>query len=192
MKLSKPAHRSLMVTMVLVLMALASTVAATAKGEQLRRTMAEIALLNSQMTQRKAEAAGIRDALWTRLGKIKSEAWHEVREKGLKTEAEVLGNPRVRFDLMLMADIRAYTERYTQKIGYYRVACDRLSYLYQQADDDLKIINTLSDLKIDALISQSEKVLDSYLPDAQTIILEPGTLNIEPPEKIWEDLKMEK
>jgi DnaJ-domain-containing protein 1 len=173
----------------LVLMALPSTAAADSKGEQLRRTMADIALLNSQMEQRKAEAAGIRDALSARLGEIKTEAWREVGEKGLKTEADVLGNPRILYDLMLMADIQAYTSRYTQKIGYYRLACDRLSYLYQQADDDLKIINTLSDLKIDALISQVEKVLNGYLPDAQTIVLQPGTLAVAPPEKVWESLK---
>jgi hypothetical protein len=185
----KLSHRSIIWVIILLVATLPSTVAARAKAEQLRRTMADIALLNSQMAHRKAEAAGIRDALAVRLDEIKTEALREVREKGLKTEADVLANPRVRFDLMLMADVQAYTGRYGQKIGYYRVACDRLSYLYQQADDDLKIINTLSDLKIDALISQVEKVLDSYLPDAQTIVLNPGTLKIDPPEKIWKALK---
>jgi hypothetical protein len=188
--LLKPSQRSFIWLIVLVLsMMLPSTVTANAKGEQLRRTMADIALLNSQMAQRKADAAGIRDALSARLAEIKSEAWREVREKGINTEADVLRNPRLLYDLMLMAEIKAYSERYSQKIGFYRVACDRLTYLYQQADDDLKIVSTLSDLKIDALVSQVEKVLDGYLPAAQTIVLQPGTLKIEPPEKSGNHLK---
>ncbi|MBC2713320.1 MAG: hypothetical protein HGJ94_20680 [Desulfosarcina sp.] len=185
MKPSKITHRSLMLVIVLVLMALPSTVTGNAKGERLRQTMADISLLNSQMAQRKTDAAGIRDSLSTRLEEIKTEALRELREKGIRTEADALGNPRLLYDLKLMAEIQAYIDRYTEKMGYYRVACDRLSYLYQQADDDLKIVSTLSGMKIGELISQAEKILEAYLPDAQTIAIQPDTLTIEPPEKIW-------
>ena len=119
--------------------------------------MADIALLNSQMAQRKTDAGGIRDALSAQLEAIKTEARREWQEKGINTEAEALKNPRLLYDLMLMAEIQAYIHRYTQKIGDYRVACDRLSYLYQQADDDLKIVSTLSGMKIDALVFTGRK-----------------------------------
>ena len=181
-----------MFVLVLVLTALPSSVVANNSGEMLRRTMADIALLNSQIIQRMAEADEIRAALSAKRQEIEAEAWREVNDKGIKTQAEALKNPRVFHDLMLIAEIKAYIHRYTLKIGYYRVAADRLSYLYQEADDDLKIVNTLSGMKIDALISQSEKVLDGYLPDAQTIIIQPGALTIEAPENIWETLNAKK
>jgi hypothetical protein len=184
----KITYRSVMFVIVLVSMALPSSALANEKGELLRRAMAEIALLNNQMAQRKTEAIGIREALSGQLEAIKKEAWRELNQKGIKTEAEALTNPRLFYDLMLMAEIEAYMNRYMQKISYYRVAGDRLSYLYQQADDDLKIVTTLSGMKIDALISQAEKVLDGYLPDAQTIIIQPDTLTIESPEKVWQTL----
>lgn len=188
----KPIKRTLRwLGLVMALVLLAPPIIATAndKGELLRRTMADIALLNSQMAQRKADAAGIRDALARRLKEIQSEIGQQLREKSIKTRDEALDNPRIFYDLKLMAEIQAYNERYAQKIAYYRVACDRLSYLYQQADDDLKIVSALSDLKIDALISQTEKVLDAYLPDAQTIVIQPDTLVMDPPQKIWQSLK---
>ena len=184
--------RSLVLVIVLVLMALPSSVMANDKGELLRRTMADIALLNSQMAQRKTDADGIREALSARLDEIEAEAWRELKEKGINTESEALRNPRLLYDMMLMAEIQAYIHRYTQKIGYYRVASDRLSYLYQQADDDLKIVTTLSGMKIDALISQAEKILSGYLPDAQTIVIQPENLTIEAPEKIWKTLRSRK
>ena len=182
-------HRAIIFVMVLAFLVLPSTVTANNNDEKLRQTLADISLLNSQLAQRRTDADGIREALSARLEEIKTEAWREWREKGIKTDAEALKNPRLLYDLMLMAEIQAYIKRYTQKIGYYRVACDRLSYLYQQADDDLKIVNTLSGMKIDALISQAEKILDDYLSDAQTLIIQPDKLTIEAPEKIWETFK---
>lgn len=179
---------SLMSVIVLVLLVLPSTVAADNNAERLRETMTDIALLKGQMVQRKTDADGIRDALSEYLKAIETEARREWREKGLNTEVEALNNPRLLYDLMLMAEIQAYIRRYTQKIGYYRVACDRLSYLYQQADDDLKIVSTLSGMKIDALASQADKILDGYLPQAQTIVIQPDKLTIETPEKMWEAL----
>lgn len=178
-----------MAVIILVLLVLPLTVTANDKAELLRQTMAEIALLNRQMAQRKTDAVGIRDALAERLEVIKTEARRERREKGINTEVEALKNPRLLYDLMLIAEIQAYIHRYTQKIGDYRVACDRLSYLYQQADDDLKIVRTLSGMKIDALVSQAEKTLDGYRPEAQTIVIQPDKLTIEAPEKMWHALK---
>ncbi len=182
-------HRLLMPVIVLALLVWPSSVTANNKAELLRQTMADIALLNSQMAQRKTDAGGIRDALSAQLEAIKTEARREWREKEIDTEAEALKNPRLLYDLMLMAEIQAYIQRYTQKIGDYRVACDRLSYLYQQADDDLKIVSTLSGMKIDALISTAEKILDGYRPEAQTIVIQPNKLTIEASEKMWQALK---
>ena len=192
MKPSMIICRSLIAVIVLVSLVWPSTVTAGDKEQLLRQTMADIALLNSQMAQRRTDADGIRDALSAQLETIEAEARREWQEKGINTEAEALNTPRLLYDLMLMAEIQAYIHRYTQKIGYYRVACDRLSYLYQQADDDLKIVSTLSGMKIDALISQADKILDDYLPEAQTIVIHPDQLTIQAPEKIWETLKSRK
>jgi hypothetical protein len=181
-------YRLLLTAIVLTSLVWPSTVTANNKAELLRQTMADIALLNSQMAQRKTEADAIREALSVQLEAIDAEARQRWREKGFNRKADALKDPRLFYDLMLMAEIEAYIDRYAQKIGYYRVACDRLSYLYQQADDDLKIVSTLSDMKIDALVSQAEKVLDGYLPEAQTIIIQPDTLAIQSPEKMWETL----
>lgn len=152
------------------------------KGEQLRRSMAEIALLNGQMAQRKDEATDIRDKLLAQVELYKKEAFKELRDNKIDTGADALSQPRIYYNLKLIAEHQAYIDRYIERIDFYRVACDRLSYLYQQADDDLKIVNTLSDLKIDALVSQTGKILDDYLSDAQTIVVNPSTITNASPE----------
>jgi hypothetical protein len=172
----------------LVLASFALAMGASEKGEQLRRTMAEVALLNSQMAQRKDDAASTREKLSIKLGKLKREASQIIGKNKIETRADALEHPRVYYNLLLMAELEAYIDRYTERIAYYRVACDRLSYLYQQADDDFKIANTLSDLKIDALVGQTEKILDGYLPDAQTLVINPSTLSIASPDDVLDTL----
>jgi len=172
----------------LVLLVWPSPAAADDSAKRLRETMADIALLKGQMTQRKTDADAIRDALMVQLEAIETEARREWREKGIDTEADALKNPKLFYDLMLMAEIQAYMDRYAQKKAFYRVACERLGYLHQQADDALKIVSTLSGMKIDAFASQAEKILDGYRPESQTIVIQPDQLIIEAPEKMWNAL----
>lgn len=181
-------HR-LCVLFLLIMTTLPSVSTAGDKGAQLRRAMADIALLSGQMNQRKADAVHIREQLADQLKAIEAEAGKIVREEGITSQEKALAHPRLFYDLKLMAEIRAYIDRYSRKIGYYRVAGDRLGYLYQQADDDLKIVNTLSDLKIGALVSQTERILDGYFTDAQTLVIDPQRITIDPPEKMWAQLK---
>jgi hypothetical protein len=166
----------------------AVTAAASNGAEQLRKTMADISLLNSQLAQRRADAASLREELARRMEEIKAEIRETAAELGIKDEAEALKTPRILFDLQLIAEIQAYMKRYAREMSYYQVACDRLSYLYQQADDDLKIVNTLSGMKIGALVSQTEKIVNAYLPDAQTIVIQPDSMVIASTESVWKSL----
>ena len=184
MRITKRIEKSWVLGVLLALAFFSLADAAADKGEQLRRSMAEIALLNGQMAQRKDDALSIRETLSQKLKELDSEAREVLRANKIRSQIDALEHPRIYYNLLLMAEIEAYMGRYTEKIAYYRVACDRLSYLYQQADDDLKIVNTLSDLKIDALIVQTEKILDGYLPDAQTIVINPATLAVVKPENL--------
>jgi hypothetical protein len=165
-----------------------TTGAANEKSGQLRRAMADLSLLNNQLQERKAEAEKIRGALYSQLKLIQTEARNEIRKANIEDKNEALQKPRIFYDLMLIAEIQAYLERYKKKIGFYRVACDRLSYLYQRADDDLKIVNTLSGMKVEALVSQANLLNEAYLSEAQTILIRPELIAPQPPADVWEKL----
>jgi hypothetical protein len=177
---------SFIVIVAYLLVVVPAPVNASDKEGQLRQAMADIALLNHQLVQRRSEAVEIRDALAARLETIETEVLRHAREGSIDSEKAALNTPRLRYDLMLIAELEAYIDRYNQKIGYFRLACDRLSYLYQQADDDLKIVTALSGLKVDALISQVEKTIDAYLADSQALVIIGDALNMVPPEKVWQ------
>jgi hypothetical protein len=166
-------------------------VATMANGtdDRLKRKMAEIALLNNQMAQRRTDALQVRNALVSQLESILAEVRETVHLEAVKNVVQARQHPRLWHDLKLVAEIEAYIDRYTQKAAYYKLAGDRLGYLYQQADDDLKIVNALSDMKIDALVAQADRIIERYLTDAQTIVIRPETLPIAPPETVWDSIR---
>ena len=89
------------------------TVMANDKGDQLYRTMADISLLNSQMSQRKEDAVEIRDQLVAQLKAISEEAKQKIQDKKIETQAQALENSRIFYDMRLMAEIQAYVDRTT-------------------------------------------------------------------------------
>ena len=78
-----------------VLLALVSSAMAADKAEQLRRTMADIALLSSQLVQRRADASVIRDELATRHAALREEALKIVKEKQIDMPSKALEQPRL-------------------------------------------------------------------------------------------------
>jgi len=158
------------------------------KTEQLRRIMAQITVRTSQIAQRQADAAALREALALKLAGIQTEVWHEFHATEIKTESDLFERPKLWYSLMLMAEIESYRNRYREKIDDYRLICDRLDYLYQQAADDLKMVATLPGVTVDARAAQADEILEAAFVDAQSILIDPGRLHTDPPATIWKNL----
>ncbi len=152
---------------------------------ELRQKMADISLLQSQLNERKREAINIRESLYTHLTVLKSEIEDLVAQKKIRDFKTAQYHPRVRYNIQLSGEIMAYIDQFNQKIRFYQIGQDKLDYLYQQADDDLKIINTLTHLKIEALLAQIDVVIFEYLPEAHRILISLSELEIDRADVIW-------
>ena len=155
------------------------------KSNELRRKMAEISLLHDQLTEKKEQAFLIRERLYHQLEEYVSEIKIIIKKKKITTYQNIGRAPRIGFNLKLIAEQIQYRKKFDEKILFYQIGTDKLEYLYQQADDDLKMVNTLNDLKIEALLSQIKKVLEQYITEAHKIIIDHNTFNIIEPEKLW-------
>ena len=74
------------------------------------------------------------------------------------------------------------------KLLFLQTGRDRLSYLRQLAEDDIRMIATLNDLKIDALTTQISLVINRYMPEAHTIQIDPQDLTLLTDQQVWERL----
>ena len=154
----------------------------------LQQKMAEINLLQNQLNQRKNNAVEIREKLYGHLSILGSEIKTIAAQKKIETFKGAQAHPRVLHNLQLYGEVQSYIDQINQKIRYYQIGLDKLDYLYQCADDDLKIINTLTHLKIEALVTQIDMVIQTYLPEAHRILISLDNLNIGDAKTVWSQM----
>ncbi len=151
----------------------------------LQQKLAEISLLQNQLNERKSEAIAIREKLYLQLANLTKEIKTIITQEKITSYSSSLANPRVRHNLKLSAEISNYIDQFNQKIRFYQIGQDKLDYLFQRADDDLKIIHTLTNLKIEALLVQIEAVIFEYLPEAHRILIHLDDLEKIDTSMIW-------
>lgn len=154
----------------------------------LQQKMAEISLLQNQLSQRKTNAIEIREKLYGHLSTLGSEVKTIAAQKKITTFKGVQAHPRVLHNLQLYGEIQSYIDQINQKIRYYQIGLDKLDYLYQCADDNLKIINTLTHLKIEAFLTQIDIIIQTYLPEAHRILISLDNLDISDAKTVWNQI----
>jgi hypothetical protein len=166
-------------------------VRAGTKAAALQQCLADISLLHSQLQERIKSAETLRDALYKEVKELRAEVVALKKEHHIRTFAEGVKIPRVRYNLTLIRELEGYIADFNEKIRYLQIGSDKLYYLYHQADDDLRIIQTLNDLKIEALLSQIDGVMDTFLPEAHNLLIDLSRIPYETPEHIWEKIDKE-
>jgi hypothetical protein len=171
----------------LILMNL-TPVQAAPKAATLQQRLADISLLHSQLQERIGSAEALREALHKEVKSLRAEILALKKERNIRTYEKGVENSRIRYNLTLIRELKGYIANFNEKIRFLQIGSDKLYYLYHQADDDLRIIHTLSDLKIEALLSQIDGVMTTYLPEAHNLLIDLSRMPYETPERIWEEI----
>lgn len=166
----------------------ASTANAESKAEELQRKIADIGLLKDQLSDRKKQAESVLAELLSQQQALASEVRLLQKSYDFKSYQQVQEFDRARHNIELLRTITAYVEAFTRKIRFYQSGHDKLTYLHQMAEDDIKMISTLSDFEIDALTTQISLVINRYLRDAHIIQIDPDKIDLAPPDKIWQKI----
>jgi hypothetical protein len=165
-----------------------SPVQAATKAASLQQRLADISLLHSQLQERIASAETLRETLYNEVKNLRAEVLALKKERQIRTFDQGIEIPRIRYNLTLIRELKGYIANFNEKIRFLQIGADKLYYLYHQTDDDLRIVHTLSDLKIEALLSQIDGVMDAYLPEAHNLLMDLSRIPYESPERIWEEI----
>ncbi|MCJ8501054.1 hypothetical protein [Desulfatitalea alkaliphila] len=168
---------------------LAPLAGANTKGAQLEQIVADIDLLQQQLKDRIDQAGMLHAALAEQRTTLNAEIQVLLRSLKIKELRQTNDHPRLRHNLELLRTIHTYMDELEAKQVLYRTGRDRLSYLRQLARDDIRMIRTVSDLKIDALTTQISMVINRYLPEAHTIQIDPQKVSLLPIESVWQRVK---
>lgn len=162
--------------------------AANSKTEELQRKIADIRLLQQQLEDRRQQAETVLKSLSVQQGNLASEVRLLQRSFDFKSYQQVQNNDRARYNIELLRNILAYSEAFFKKIKIYQTGNDKLNYLLELAEDDIKMMRTLSDFQIDALATQISLVINKYLHEAHIIQIDPKNIKPPSPEKVWEGI----
>lgn len=158
------------------------------KLSDLTNKMAEISSLRDKVIQRQAQASKLIKQLSQTMVDLKEEIKGEKRKLRITSCQEAIRNPRVDYNIKLIQKILVYISRLNEKIQYLDIASEELAFLYQQAEDDLKILETLSDMKIEKLMGQINQTTHKYQSEANRLVIDSDGIVLSPPEEIWESI----
>ncbi|RJQ75016.1 MAG: hypothetical protein C4519_16145 [Desulfobacteraceae bacterium] len=162
---------------------------ANAKRLELERKIADLSLLHQQLEDRMQQAQGLRTGLAGQQSLLTSEIHVLMKSHNIKNFQQAKQHLRVRYNIELLGTILSYIGELDGKLIFYQAGRDRLAYLRQLAEDDLRMIAAVNDLKIDALTTQISLVVNRYLPEAHVIQIEPQQVKPVSGQNVWESVQ---
>ncbi len=171
---------------------LTNTARAESKADELRRKIADIGLLKEQLADRIQQAESVLAELLAQQRNLAAEVRLLHKSYAFKSYEQVTEFDRAHHNIELLRSLTAYSDAFAKKIQFYQSGYDKLSYLRQLAEDDIKMINTLNDFEIDALTTQISLVINTYLREAHVIQIDPEKIELDSSETIWNKIVQEK
>ena len=159
--------------------------------ERMFQSVATVFELNTQLDARIDQAGEVRRELAHQLQELVAES-RQQRERLKITSYQEAGKcPRIFYNLKLAGRLTAYIVRLDQKIDYLQSGRETLHTLLRQAEDDTRIIDTLNDLKVDALLNRMARVVDEYQPEIQNFLFQLDEVAVPPPAQVWKTVMID-
>ncbi len=165
---------------------LAAPASANPKLSELERKIADLSLLEEQLAHRITQIQGIRGALIEQRNMLTSEVNLLVKNHQIKSLQQAQEQMRVRNNIELLRTVLTYGDELDAKILFYQNGRERLAYLSRLAEDDMRMISALNDLKIDALTTQISLIVNRYLPEAHAIQIDPQRVTLLSAQQVWD------
>jgi len=158
------------------------------KISELHRKMTEISSLKQKLSQKISLAMQKQEQLSQRVDELEKEIKHEKEQLQIESYQKAIRNPRIEFDLKLIQLLIGYIYGINEKISSFQNGYQTLVFFQQQAQDDLRMIETLNDLEIDKLITQINSVLDEFFPELGKPVFDAQNIPMKDTEKIWNEI----
>jgi hypothetical protein len=176
------------ISFILLISHLGNTHADNPKAEKIRYRLMEILSLREAIGEKNDQAVAMRSQLEEYMTELKKEIEDEQIRSGLTSYHEAIRSPRVYYDLKLIQQLLAYILEFNEKIEDLRVGAERLEFIYQLADDDLRIVETLNDMEVEDLMNQINNVLREHAPKTSNSFFDVNEIDLSDLEKIWDEI----
>ena len=160
------------------------------KTKALQEKIYEISSLRAKIIDKIDQAVEMRVGLECQLSVLRDEIRSEQTRSGVYSYPEALQNLRIRYNLSLIQVLRAYMLRLDERIAYFQNGDEHLKFFAQEIKDDIAIINTLKDMKIESLTDRINRVLDEFIPETKKPVFDVADIRMIPVENLWGEITM--
>jgi len=159
------------------------------KKSALEQKIFEISALKARVIDKIDQAMEMRTGLQQHLNELRDEIISEQIRSSIDSHQEALQNLRIRYNLYLIQQIKAYLSRLDGRITYFQTGKASLKFLIRQITDDIAIIHTLKDMEIEKLLARIDNVLDEFIPETKKQIFNAAEIHLTPIERIWDEIR---
>ena len=160
------------------------------KTKALQKKIYEISSLRANIIDKIDQAVEMRASLECQLAALRDEIRSEQTRSGVYSYPEALQNLRIRYNLSLIQVLQAYIMRLDERIAYFQNGDEHLKFLVQEIKDDIAIINTLKDMKINSLTDRINRLLDEFIPETKKPVFDVTDIRMIPVVKLWGEINM--
>lgn len=160
--------------------------AADGATAQLEAKMNQIIELQKNLSEKVTLAENILRQLEEKLSGLAAEIQDERLRSGVLTYGEAVRHQSLDNRLKLAQQLVSYIEQLKNKIDTFRDGSRQLSFLYQEATDDLKIIQTLSHLRLDDFLVRSDRVIGYLKGELEQHLIRADGIRYAHTSSTWE------
>jgi len=153
---------------------------------RLQDKMIEITDLREIIIDKMVQAIEVRSLLQEQIREYTREINQERKARRLDTYQTASRVQRIRNNLILIQKLDSYLVSLENRIAYFQDGSEQLEFLYLQAEDDLRIIEALKYMEVEALLHQMQVVIGEYLPEAEKHLLDARQVVFAGPEEVWD------
>ena len=161
------------------------------KKSTLEQKIFEISALKASMIDKIDQALQMRTDLQQQLNNLRDEIRTEQILSNIDSHHKALQNTRIRNNLYLIQQLKAYLDRLDSRVAYFQTGKARLKFFIHQIKDDMAIIHTLKDMEIEKLLVRIDGVLDEFIPETNKQIFNAADIHPSPIELIWDEISIE-
>jgi uncharacterized phage infection (PIP) family protein YhgE len=164
-----------------------SSVARAASGsELLEKKMNQIIGLQKKLSEKVTRAENVLGQLNEQLDGLAVEIQDERLRAGVLSYRDAIRLQSLDNRLKLAQQLLSYIGQVNKKIATFRDGGRQLTFLYQEATDDLKIIQTLSHLRLDDFTARTDRLLDYLSSELAQHLFSAGAIRYAHTAGTWE------
>ncbi len=138
----------------------------------LHKKTTQMILLREQLIRIKTEVISLKKSLAEEIQNLKKEIIHEHNHLKIRSYEEAIGVPRIFYNIKLIQELSSYVNGLDKRALFISNGIHEIDFVLAQSKDDLKILESISDMEINKLLVQMDNLSIQYNSDVKKLLLD--------------------